>query len=134
MVLTLLLSEPPNYTVTTTEYWSQSYATTTTITAPPGETDTVIIREPPNHTVTTTEYWSNPPYTTTLLHQVVPIPFLSENHQTTLLLNIGLNHMLQPPLLLHHQVVPIPFLSESHQTILLLLLNTGHNPMPPLPL
>ena len=45
-------------TVTTTEYWSQSYATTT-VTAPPGGTATVIIiREPPNYTVTTTEYWS----------------------------------------------------------------------------
>ena len=32
---TVIIREPPNYTVTTTEYWSQSYATTTTITAPP---------------------------------------------------------------------------------------------------
>ena len=45
---TVIIREPPNYTVTTTEYWSQSYATTTTVTAPPGGTATVIIREPPN--------------------------------------------------------------------------------------
>ncbi|KHC57723.1 hypothetical protein MGE_04865, partial [Candida albicans P75010] len=59
------IREPPNYTVTTTEYWSQSYATTTTVTGPPGSTDTVIIREPPNPTVTTTEYWSQSFATTT---------------------------------------------------------------------
>ena len=47
---TVIIREPPNYTVTTTEYWSQSYATTTTVTAPPGGTATVIIREPPNPT------------------------------------------------------------------------------------
>ena len=55
----------PNPTVSTTEYWSQSHATTTTVTAPPGGTDTVIIREPPNPTVTTTEYWSQSFATTT---------------------------------------------------------------------
>ena len=42
---TVIIREPPNYTVTTTEYWSQSFATTTTVTAPPGGTDTVIIYE-----------------------------------------------------------------------------------------
>ena len=57
VALTVIIREPPNYTVTTTEYWSQSF-TTTTVTAPPGGTDSVIIREPPNPTVTTTEYWS----------------------------------------------------------------------------
>ena len=62
----MIIREPPNYTVTTTEYWSQSYATTTTVTGPPGGTDTVIIREPPNPTVTTTEYWSQSYATTTV--------------------------------------------------------------------
>ena len=41
---TVIIREPPNPTVTTTEYWSQSYATTLTITAPPGGTNSVIIR------------------------------------------------------------------------------------------
>ena len=40
----MIIREPPNPTVTTTEYWSQSYATTLTITAPPGGTNSVIIR------------------------------------------------------------------------------------------
>ena len=45
----ILIREPPNPTVTTTEYWSESYATTTTITAPPGATDSV---ESENHQIT----------------------------------------------------------------------------------
>ena len=65
-LISLSLREPPNQLYTTTEYWSQSYATTTTVTAPPGGTDTVIIREPQSPTVTTTEYWSQS-YATQLL-------------------------------------------------------------------
>ncbi|KHC47352.1 hypothetical protein MEW_04826, partial [Candida albicans P60002] len=89
---TVIIREPPNYTVTTTEYWSQSYATTTTVTAPPGGTDTVIIREPPNPTVTTTEYWSQS-YTTTT---TVTGPLSLGSHQVQQLQqpSTGPSHML----------------------------------------
>ena len=104
-----VIREPPNYTVTTTEYWSQSYATTTTITAPPGDTDTVIIREPPNYTVTTTEYWSQSYATTTTVTgpPVALIPLSLENHQTQLSPppSIGHNLMLLLLQLLLLQVV-----------------------------
>ena len=80
----------------------------TTVTAPPGGTDTVIIREPPNHTVTTTEYWSQS-YATTTTITAPPgetDTVLIENHQITqlLLLNTGHNHMQLLPLSSHHQV------------------------------
>ena len=45
--------------MTTTEFWSDSYATTTTIINSPEGTDSVIVKEPHNPTVTTTEFWSD---------------------------------------------------------------------------
>ena len=44
--------------MTTTEFWSESFATTETVTNGPEGTDSVIVREPHNPTVTTTEFWS----------------------------------------------------------------------------
>ena len=54
----MIIKEPHNPTVTTTEFWSESFATTETITNNPEGTDSVIIKEPHNPTVTTTEFWS----------------------------------------------------------------------------
>ena len=61
---TVIIKEPPNYTVTTTEYWSQSYAT------PPlllhhRVALTRLSLENLQITVTTTEYWSQSYATTT---------------------------------------------------------------------
>ena len=53
-----IVMEPYNPTVTTTEFWSESFASTTTVTNPPDGTNSVIIKEPYNPTVTTTEFWS----------------------------------------------------------------------------
>ena len=72
----VIIREPPNPTVTTTEYWSQSFATTTTVTGPPGGTDTVIIR---SHQITRL------PQLNTGLNHMQP-PLLLLHHQVVLTL------------------------------------------------
>ena len=90
---TVIIREPPNHTVTTTEYWSQSM--------PPLPLLLLLqvvpipfLSEPPNHTVTTTEYWSQSYATTTTVttRWYRYRSYQRATNHTVLLLNTGHNH------------------------------------------